>query len=103
LVKAARKEEEAALLAIIAVTASRHIAPNRALSHVAVDGVVGDAAVDRVEQRRRNARHELKELERTMELEDKERRKDLAGESDGHFDPDYDDWEILLRRVRPWV
>lgn len=103
LVRVARKEEEASLLAIIAESASRDTAAKRVLPSAPADSVVRDTAVDIVEQRRRNARSELKELERTMDLEEKERQKDFAGESDGHFDPDYDDWEILLRRVRPWV
>lgn len=103
LVRVARKEEEAALLAIIAESARHDSAAKSVLRDATVDSVVHDTAVDVVEQRRRDARRELKELERTMELEEKQRRKDFAGESDGHFDPDYDDWEILLRRVRPWV
>lgn len=90
LVRAARREEAIALGAIIEANVIR-------------DASVPRVEQRRVEQRRQEARGELKELERTRDIEDKERRKDFAVDSDGHFDPDYDDWEIELRKNRPWL
>jgi hypothetical protein len=84
LVRSAREAEAVALKAIIGFQVVRDQAPH-------------------VEQRRREAKKQLSDLQVKRESEEKERQIDLSFESDGLFDPDYDDWEILMRRVRPWV
>jgi len=57
----------------------------------------------RYANRRREARAELIALERVRKNEETERRKDFALDNDGHFDPNYDERELLVRRMRPWV
>lgn len=39
----------------------------------------------------------------TRQMEREERDSELAWSDRGHFDPHYDEQELLLRRLRPWV
>lgn len=48
----------------------------------------------------KHAKERLALLDR-LEEEDRKREKSLP--DDPHYDPDYSDWEILMRRSRPWV
>lgn len=59
-------------------------------------------AADR-DRRQREVLRELEELEETRRREQAERERELGWIRDPHYDPQYDEWEILLRRARPWV
>jgi len=56
-----------------------------------------------VARRRSEARAELERLDPVRREEEEARRKDFAVGGDEHFDPSYDDRELMLRRIRPWV
>ncbi len=57
----------------------------------------------RIAQSKERARAELHELESLKQREEREYRSELTSESDGHFDPRYDEQELFLRKIRPWV
>jgi hypothetical protein len=54
-------------------------------------------------RRRSEARAELERLEPVRRKEEEARRADFGVESGRHFDPNYDERELMLRRIRPWV
>lgn len=37
------------------------------------------------------------------DLEEKDRKRERSLPDEAHYDPAYSDWEILIRRSRPWV
>jgi hypothetical protein len=60
-------------------------------------------SVEREKQRTAQLRAEMTRLEGIRRLEEVTRARELKWEQDCHYDPNYDDWEILARRNRPWL
>jgi len=55
------------------------------------------------EQSRTRVQADLKQSLESQASEEKLRRVELALPDDEHYDPQYDDAELLQRRMRPWV
>lgn len=64
---------------------------------------ISSMTLEPIRGRQAKARAELRELQADRAKDEVLRLKELGLNDDGHYDPDYDEHELLLRRIRPWV
>lgn len=86
-----------------ALYSSSRLEEKRVVELISVIGIERAQEEPLMRRRREQARTELSELERTDKADEIQKRKDFSVDSDGHFDPNYDEREILIRKMRPWL